>query len=241
MMGRPSVMLMPWPKVAYLSTGKALVVIHREHRVGIVEQARHEQRVGRQRAVESHAFGAQRIEHRRDDVDFLAPHVPAFAGVRVEPRHQDARLRDAELAGADASCRMRSVRVSDVCVMAAGTADSGRCVVASATRSSVRVAAPTRPASIITTRAVAVVSARYSVCPENGMPASLMTPLCTGAVTIAANSPDTQPSRARDRAAPAHRRIGCIEPPGDAGRSQGHMQHLDHGVPCSPLPSAAGS
>jgi hypothetical protein len=62
-------------------------------------------------------------------------------------------------------------------------------VVASATRSPA-------PASIITTRGVPVCSARYSVWPLKGMPASLMTPLCTGAVTIAANSPATQPASA---------------------------------------------
>ena len=46
------------------------------------------------------------------------------------------------------------------------------------------------PTSIITTRAVPVCAARYSVWPvKPWMPASLMTPLCTGAVAMAANSP----------------------------------------------------
>ena len=85
---------------------------------------------------------------------------------------------------------MRIVSASPSRVIAAGTSASGRCVVASATRKP-------PPTSIITTRAVPVRSARYSVCPVNATPASLMMPLCTGAVTIAANSPERQPSRAR--------------------------------------------
>ena len=72
--------------------------------------------------------------------------------------------------------------------MASGTARSGRCVVTKATRSGPRSVSP---ASIITTKGVSVFCARYSVWPVNGIPASLMTPLCTGAVAMAANSPLT--------------------------------------------------
>ena len=68
---------------------------------------------------------------------------------------------------------------------------SGRCVVASATRSGARRRVP---ASIITTRGVCVRSARYSVWPVNGTPASLMVLFCSGAVTIASNVPASAPS-----------------------------------------------
>jgi hypothetical protein len=51
--------------------------------------------------------------------------------------------------------------------MLRGTSARARWVVASATRRP-------PPTSIITTRGVAVRSARYSVCPVNAMPASLM-------------------------------------------------------------------
>ena len=40
-------------------------------------------------------------------------------------------------------------------------------------------------------------SDRYAVGPENGTPASKMMPLCPGAVTMPANSPDLQPAIAR--------------------------------------------
>ncbi len=44
-----------------------------------------------------HALGAQAFEHRFDDVDLLTPHVSAFSGMRIEPRHQDARLGNAKV------------------------------------------------------------------------------------------------------------------------------------------------
>ncbi len=71
-----------------------------------------------------------------------------------------------------------------------GTRASGRCVVARATRKP-------PPTSIITTWSVPDFSARYSVWPLKAMPASLITLFCTGAVTIAANSPEAQPCMAR--------------------------------------------
>ena len=76
-------------------------------------------------------------------------------------------------------------------VTARGTSFNGRCVVASATRSGASRAPPT---SSITTRGVCVRSARYSVWPENGMPASIITLFCTGAVTSASNAPVAQVS-----------------------------------------------
>ncbi len=76
---------------------------------------------------------------------------------------------------------MLSVSTSPSIESAAETSLSGRCVVASATR---KGRSPV-PASIITTRGVAVRSARYSVWPVKGTPASLMVLFCSGAVTIA--------------------------------------------------------
>ena len=52
------------------------------------------------------------------------------------------------------------------------------------------------PTSIITTCDVPVSCAKNSVWPVNARPASLMTPLCTGAVTIASNVPFKQPINA---------------------------------------------
>ncbi len=78
-------------------------------------------------------------------------------------------------------------------MIAAGTAASGRCVVTSATRS---VASAAPPTSIITTRGVPVRSAKYSVWPVNGSPASRIALFCTGAVTSAANAPCAHASHA---------------------------------------------
>lgn len=83
-----------------------------------------------------------------------------------------------------------SVSTSPSIVSAADTSFSGRCVVASATRSGLWPV----PASIITTRGVRVRSARYSVWPVNGTPASLMVLFCSGAVTIASYRPASAPS-----------------------------------------------
>ena len=52
------------------------------------------------------------------------------------------------------------------------------------------------PTSSITTRGVCVRSARNSVWPENGMPASISTLFCTGAVTSAAKAPVAHASAA---------------------------------------------
>ena len=65
---------------------------------------------------------------------------------------------------------------------------------ASATRSSPLV-------SIITARVLWVRCAKYSVWPVKSMPASLMTRLFTGAVTMALNSPASAPSMARSSSA----------------------------------------
>ncbi len=61
----------------------------------------------------------------------------------------------------------------------------------SATRSGASASPPT---SIITTRGVCVRSARNSVWPVKGMPASWITLFCTGAVTIASKAPVAQAS-----------------------------------------------
>ena len=95
-----------------------------------------------------------------------------------------------------AKCRSRSVAtILKVArrrsrVMALGTSARARCVVTSATRS-------VPVSSIITGNAARVRCARYSVCPVKAKPASIMVLFCTGAVTMAANSPFMQPSQAR--------------------------------------------
>ena len=87
----------------------------------------------------------------------------------------------------------RTTSISIVASMASGTARRGRWVVASATLSP-------GVQSIMTARGPPSRSASSSVWPVNAIPASLMMPLCTGAVT----SPATAPSRHAATAARMH-------------------------------------
>ena len=68
-------------------------------------------------------------------------------------------------------------------------------------------------------------SARYSVWPEKRMPASLMTLFCTGAVTIAANSPAMQPSTGAIEQRQHVTRVGAIELAGSNCRRDGNVQN----------------
>ena len=75
---------------------QALVVVHREHRVGALERGGRECRVRRQRAGDSDAACREGLDRRPDHVDLLAAEVAAFPGVRVEAAYEDAGGRDAE-------------------------------------------------------------------------------------------------------------------------------------------------
>ena len=92
--GSPSVTLTAWPKPACLSTGSPWSWYMASTASTPASCSRQEQRVGRQRADELRARAAQPREHRLDHLDLLAAEVAAFAGVRVEAAHQDARRRD---------------------------------------------------------------------------------------------------------------------------------------------------
>ena len=113
---------------------------------------------------------------------------------------------------------MRSVVASDSRVIADGTCASGKWVVASPTRNCPTAVLPT---SSITTCGVPVRSARNSVCPVNGMPASLITLFCTGAVTIAANSPDRQPPMAASSALSTLLALAGLSRPACTGTASG--------------------
>ncbi|KAG0774413.1 hypothetical protein G6F22_014079 [Rhizopus arrhizus] len=77
---------------------QALVVVHRQHGVEAGQLGRQEGGVGRQRPDQVHAFSAQALQQRDDQVQFLAAQVAVFTGVRVQAEHGDARRRQAELA-----------------------------------------------------------------------------------------------------------------------------------------------
>ncbi len=123
--------------------------------------------------------------------------------------------------------RMRSVSSRPARVMARETSARGRCVVARATRN----VPPTRS---ITTRAVPVRAARYSVWPVNAIPASLIVLFCTGAVTIAANSRATHPSSARSMSASTWRAFAASSRPGCTGAATGQCRSDTGAVPEGP-------
>ena len=80
-----------------LEHGQALIVVHGQHRIAVFQVLGGEQGVGGQRADQVQAVVTQARQARLDDVDFLAAHVPAFAGMGVEAADQDARRGNAEL------------------------------------------------------------------------------------------------------------------------------------------------
>ena len=94
--GRPSVTLTPLLHAQVLHRDQALVVVHRHHHIKLTRLARlgaraHEHRVGRERALTSMPSTRAPRNGGRDDVDFFPAKQPAFTGMRVEPRHRDAR------------------------------------------------------------------------------------------------------------------------------------------------------
>ena len=178
MMGRPSVTLMPSSKAAYLSTARPWSWY-------IASWASDPARTFRVNSVSAGSGPTRSMPSARKASSTGAitsissrpmwPPSPAW-GLRPATRMRGRAMPNLALRSA---WRMRNVVSSSCRVIAAGTSASARCVVASATRKPA-------PASIITTRGVPVCSARYSVWPVKAIPASLMTPLCTGAVTMAA-------------------------------------------------------
>ena len=99
-MGRPSVTLTPLPKLAYFEHRQPLIVVHRQHAVAAREHLRREQRIGRQRSFQVHARQAQLVQHRGNDLDFLAAEVAALAGVRVQTGDQEYAARSCRNAAA---------------------------------------------------------------------------------------------------------------------------------------------
>src|SRR5471032_2433510 len=120
---------------------------------------------------------------------------------------------------------MSSTRARPSRLSAAATSFSGKWVVASATRSGGGSGRPAGaggwPASIITTCAVPVWSAKYSVWPENGTPASLMVLFCSGAVTTALNQPARTPSMAASSVASTLRPFSLSSWPGTTCAASG--------------------
>ena len=163
---------------------QALIVVHRDHDVSAGEPLAGERGVGRDRAANVDSLRAQRLHRGCDGLDLLVAQVcPPSPACGLSPQ---TMMRGAGIAKRARRSRAmtRTTSISIVESMASGTSRSGRWVVASATLSP-------GVQSIMTGRTPPSSSASSSVWPVNVIPASLMMPLCTGAVT----SPATASSR----------------------------------------------
>ena len=70
-----------------------MVVRHGHDQVELAAARAHEHGVGRKGSLHIQALGACGLHRRGDETDFLIAEEPAFAGMRVEARHSDARPR----------------------------------------------------------------------------------------------------------------------------------------------------
>ena len=70
-------------------------MIHRQDAIEIAQACGVEQRVRRQRPRQLHTLRAQACDEREDDLDFLASEMAGFAGMGIQARDRDARLRQA--------------------------------------------------------------------------------------------------------------------------------------------------
>jgi len=68
-----------------------LVVVHREHRVVVGEDVRHEYRIRRHRAVRRDTAHAHALDGGRNDAHLLIAHVAAFARVGIQAAYRNAR------------------------------------------------------------------------------------------------------------------------------------------------------
>jgi hypothetical protein len=83
-------------EITVLQHRQALIVIHGEDRVHVRELRRDEGGVRGYRAAQAHPPCRQIPDHRFDHLDFLAPQMPGFAGMRVQAADQNTRVGDAE-------------------------------------------------------------------------------------------------------------------------------------------------
>ena len=79
-----------------LDRDQRLIVIHPDGAIVARAGGGVEHGVGGQRAAHVDAFAAQRRDRRCDDVAVLKAERAVLAGMRVEPGHRDARMRDGE-------------------------------------------------------------------------------------------------------------------------------------------------
>ena len=72
-------------------------MIHRQEGIDPLQVLWRKRGVGGQRPGESNAPFPTGVQHRSDDLDFLAPHVPALTGMGVQSQHRNVGLADGEI------------------------------------------------------------------------------------------------------------------------------------------------
>ena len=82
------------PKPAVLEHRQALVVVHRDHHVGVGETFPGERGIGRDRAAGVDSLRAQRLHRGCDRLDLLASQMTPLARVRVQSADHDTRGGD---------------------------------------------------------------------------------------------------------------------------------------------------
>jgi len=83
-------------KAHVLQHRQALVVIHGQHGVRLLQPRRGKQCIGWQRSAQAHAVFAQRFQRRRYHADFLVAQVAIFSRMRVQTGDQNMRIAQAE-------------------------------------------------------------------------------------------------------------------------------------------------
>ena len=87
----------PAEEVERLDRDQRLVVIHAERRVVVPARPVVKQRIRRGGSVDTESVPAQDVDRGSDDLDLLAPQMPALAGMGVETRDREPRRADPEI------------------------------------------------------------------------------------------------------------------------------------------------
>src|SRR2546430_17643963 len=75
---------------------KPLIVVHRDHAIEFARFGRNEDRIGWKRTGHGYALLTKRCQRGSNDLELLAAEISAFAGMRIEAAHRDARLGGTE-------------------------------------------------------------------------------------------------------------------------------------------------
>ena len=95
--GNPSVTLTACPKPTVFEHGQALIVIHGDDRVDVLQRLLGESGVSGQWALNKMAAASEICNNGRDDVNFLPTEVTGLASMGVQATDADAWLGNAKV------------------------------------------------------------------------------------------------------------------------------------------------